>query len=144
MEKQDWIKLNIQKGGNKTVIQFIADFLYHAEDKSDAVATLFTTGYCYYFAVILKEAFRRGAICQTWPFGHIVWVDEDGTAYDIYGTNPGEYVELVPVDRYGDTLNAFRHVPGERIPAPRIQRKTVDAIRDSCTLKPDGRRCYKD
>lgn len=143
MDKENWIKHNLQIGGNEPVIRFIAAIIFHSKDESDAIPTLFSAGYCYYFAVILKEAFKRGSICQAWPFSHIVWVDEDDTPYDIYGVNQGEYVELVPVDRYGESLNAFRHVPGEYIPTEKTQKETVNAIRAQCTLSANGIRRYK-
>lgn len=75
-------------GIDMPVIKFIADIIYHNSDKNssdDSISNLFLNGYCYYFAVILKNAFHRGEICWHRNYGHIVWRDGNGIAYDAQG-----------------------------------------------------------
>ena len=60
---------------------------------------------------ILKTAFNRGKICWHRNYGHIVWMDDDGLAYDIYGPfydyNEGD---LLPIeDSLGDLIVDFMH-----------------------------------
>ena len=78
MKKEDWIKAYTTgrfENANKQVIRFIADFVYSNEQISNGVYELFVSGYCYYFAVMLKTAFNRGDICWHRNHGHIVWRD---------------------------------------------------------------------
>lgn len=118
MSKEEWIKgwtTGKFESANKQVIRFIADFLYRSEDMYD----VFASGYCYYFALMLKAAFNRGEICWHRGYGHIVWVDDDNTAYDIggvfYDYNEGD---LLPVeDSLADMIVDFKHTGEEyRVP----------------------------
>lgn len=98
--------------GSKDVLNFIKNFLNHNKDKCNADKILkeqFTTGYCYYFAVILKTAFNRGEICWCAPYGHFCWVDEDRTPYDIYGICISEAEHYIPYYFLGEALNDFLH-----------------------------------
>lgn len=103
---------------NKNVLQFIADFLYHGvpdlslEDSAESIRSTFRAGYCYYFAIILKEAFGRGHICWAAPFSHIVWVDINGVPYDIEGVNCSECDYYIPIEYLGDSISSFKHIPG--------------------------------
>lgn len=49
------------------VLQFIDDFVTHestlSDDESTIIQRLFSNGYCYHFAIILKNIFNRGEIC---------------------------------------------------------------------------------
>ena len=76
-----------------TPLAFIDNFISITPN----IRKTFMSGYCYYFALIMKEAMQRGTICWACPFSHVVWKDEDGKAYDI----DGEYVSdavLIPID----------------------------------------------
>ena len=96
-----------------TVLYFIAEMRSHLSDEGDEqMYKLFTAGYCYYFAVMLKAAFDRGHICVAAPFGHIVWVDENDIAYDYNGVNV-RYECLIPVEALGNGLEDFLHVKGK-------------------------------
>ena len=109
--------LKTNKNANTTVLQFIADFIYRGRSVDDAInreeiiTDLFRSGYCYYFAHILHEAFQKGEICWAAPFGHIIWQYE-GIAYDIEGVYTGEATMLIPTWFMGQTINDFKHVPG--------------------------------
>ena len=108
--KEDFIKAyttGMFKNADKDVIQFIADINWKDENAHD----LFANGYCYYFAIMLQEAFHRGIICWHRNHGHIVWEDNTGIAYDIDGVftdyNEGD---LLPVDESLEGLIVdFKH-----------------------------------
>lgn len=113
MNKNEWVEFFIEKGCDADVVNFIADVLYKGGNESEAIADLFGNGYCYYFACMLQDAFRRGTVCWLLNHSHIVWVDTDGTAWDVNGVydDYGEG-ELVPIsDMLEDDLDLFRHVP---------------------------------
>ena len=107
-------KSGIRAGLVRTeVLQFIAEFRDASKELGTddmGVVSVFTCGYCYYFAVILKTAFNRGRICIADPYDHIVWVDDNGTAYDIDGVNY-EWDDLLPIDFSVRELPSFMHVP---------------------------------
>lgn len=116
MNKEEWIKFNTTgtfEYCNHDVINFIANIIYR--DESNAIYDLFTNGYCYYFAVILKTAFNRGKIVWHRNHGHIVWLDDDGTPYDAGGPftdyNEGDLLE-VDKSLYGMIVD-FKHT-GEK------------------------------
>lgn len=96
---------------SEDVANFITDFLNHSNSKIgvNILHQQFAAGYCYYFAVMLKTAFNRGEVCWCAPYGHICWVDEDGTPYDIYGICISEADHFVPVSFLGDALDDFKH-----------------------------------
>lgn len=105
---------------DEIVLAFINNVAcYHHADlmKQSAVYELFSSGYCFYFAVMLREAFQRGEVCWCAPYGHICWVDNNGLAYDIYGIcdAPADY--FIPVSYIKDGLADFKHVPGEAFDA---------------------------
>ena len=119
MDKKEFIIRNITgkcKKHNPKVIQFIADILYDPRNHDDSLRSFFRAGYCYYFAVMLKTAFGGGTICQTEPYGHLVWVDEKGCAYDIEGAYLPEEQEcrrLTDITFLGDLIYDFLHIRGK-------------------------------
>lgn len=98
MIEKDWIKKvkSVHPKADEQVLQFVYDFrtMQKSEAAEDAIYTQFESGYCYYFAHMLKLAFKRGEVCWAAPYGHMVWVDDDGIPYDI------------------SVVKDFRHVPG--------------------------------
>lgn len=108
-------QLERYEGCSKQVLQFIAGVRYHQWlAGEEAIETLFLGGYCYYFAVMLKEAFQRGVVCCNGR-SHIVWLDgtdvSKDVAYDICGVYQ-DYELLIPVKAMGYTIMDFMHVPG--------------------------------
>ena len=103
-----------KESANKDVLLFINKFL----NNSDDIWKTFTSGYCYYFAVILKEAFQRGDICWCAPFGHICWLDENGVPYDIGGVCDSECDFYIPVRYIQKGLDDIKHVPNKAYNAP--------------------------
>lgn len=114
--KSDWIESKIDnfKGCRRDVITFIANIAFYpgSDCDSDVISDLFEAGYCYYFALMLKDAFG-GEICWHKNHSHIVWrdgSDDMDICYDIsgvfydYGAN-----EMVQISALGDMLEVFRH-----------------------------------
>lgn len=102
-----------------TVLQFITDFTCHSassEAEYEIIRHTFRAGYCWHFAHILKDTFKRGEVCWTAPFGHFVWVDDNGVPYDVEGVNFGEQAYNIPESYLGDKIRDFTHIPGETIP----------------------------
>lgn len=74
------------------------------EEKTKPIVRLFTEGFCYYFAIILKEAYPGGTVCLLKGHGHIVYLYQ-GKFYDITGelTNRRN-----PVEYFGEFINDFK------------------------------------
>ncbi len=113
--------------GDPAVLSFI-DGIYESQPKenAEAIQALFHNGYCYYFAHMLRRAFSRGTVCLAYPFGHVVWLDEDGVAYDVEGVSCSEYEKLIDIDCIPELKHDFMHVDGMRSPMDIRQR--VEAI----------------
>lgn len=113
--------------GNPKVENFIQDFVtlfgQFQQEEIDTVSAVFSRGFCYYFAMILKDAFDgRGEIYMTRDDRHIVWV-LDNVAYDINGVynkypksaNNGNFFngDLIPIAMLPNYMKSFKHVlPG--------------------------------
>lgn len=104
-----------KEAADKHVLSFIDGF--REDDKS--IRQKFCAGYCYYFAVMLKDAFHRGEICWCAPFGHISWVDDNGVPYDIGGVCNSDCDFFIPVRYIREGIEDFRHVPGRGFNASR-------------------------
>lgn len=91
------------------ILQFIADFVYHADNQS--TYHLFSQGYCYHFALILKNTFNKGEICWVAPFAHFIWLYND-IPYDINGIYDGESKTFIPEKYLGHAINDFKRIPG--------------------------------
>lgn len=81
----------------------------NADIKDEAIWEFFRCGYCYYFAAMLKAAFLRGHIAWVAPQSHCVWVDVDGTPYDIDGMFCDEYLYLIPMEFAESICDKFRY-----------------------------------
>ena len=66
-----------------------------------------------YYISSSQAAFNRGEICWAAPFGHIVWVDENGIPYDISGVNESETDDYIPEYMMGNTILDFKHIAGK-------------------------------
>lgn len=108
--------MKCDKDAKYEVCRFIADFVYCGSNETKLVDNIYDTfmnGYCYYFAIMLKEAFNRGEICWCAPFGHFVWMDVDNIPYDICGVNHDDCDYYIPVSYIGDGVDDFKHVIGK-------------------------------
>ena len=83
---------------SKDVLDFIADIAFKPNCDAESTRLLFRTGYCYYFAVMLKDAFNRGKVCAAYPISHFVWVDDNGIPYDIEGIYEGSAEDYIPIE----------------------------------------------
>ena len=118
--KSEWVG-NQQKAFNDAdpvVLQFIADVLFHSgEAGEEIIRRLFSAGYCYYFAHMLKSAFGRGMVCYAYYEGHFVWLDGSSeskdVAYDISGVSY-DWEHLIPEEKLGDGIKDFKHVKSEQ------------------------------
>lgn len=123
-ENQNRIEMKLKKemenslktfpGANRQVLQFIIDLATCAvstEPEYEAIRCTFRAGYCWHFATLLKATFKRGTVCWAAPFGHFVWLDDNGVVYDVEGVYCGEYVYFIPESYLGDMLNDFLHIP---------------------------------
>lgn len=113
----DWVEKQLEQfpGSDRDVLTFIDNVANHCGvDSVPVIENLFACGYCYYFALMLKDAFGRGTICNTGR-GHIVWLDGtdryNDIAYDIHGVD-ADYEVLIPVSAMGQMLYDFKRVPG--------------------------------
>ncbi len=108
LEGQAYNASKEDKEPDNNVLYFIYDVISNAgQDGIDVIVNQFTGGYCYYFALMLKEAFPGGYIAWTRPYGHICYMYK-GLPYDVTGIYMGEG-EIVPYEQLCDTLEAFRH-----------------------------------
>ena len=121
----EWLQKiqRVHPKSDEEVLRFIYDFsVKHGYGEAEEILyQQFASGYCYYFACMLKAAFNRGEICWAAPFGHIVWVDENGIPYDISGVNESETDDYIPEYMMGNTINDFKHVSGREYDTPKWQ-----------------------
>lgn len=114
MSKNEWIEswtTGRFKDTDKKVIEFIAEFIFQKDEDgnpTDVISDVFVSGYCYYFANMLKAAFHRGEVCWSEGRSHIVWKDVNGVAYDSCGVYE-DYDRLRPVSYLGNTIVSFMH-----------------------------------
>lgn len=101
----------VKRTPDKKVLDFIKNFSlsFGIETYDEVMYPLFTSGYCYYFANMLKSAFDVGTLCLCYPYGHIVYM-KDYVPYDITGEYEGEEKLFIPI-KYLDKedLENFKH-----------------------------------
>ena len=117
---------------------FINEFMQHAvgpatmqSRRTEAYRLFhrhFRSGYCWHFAHLLKATFDRGEVCWCAPFGHMVWVDIDGTPYDIEGVYHGEAMYFIPEKYSVGHLDEFRHLAGMNTPVNAATKAELIAI----------------
>lgn len=93
---------------DKKVLGFIYDVQHAcAEEDVAVIQRLFRNGYCYYFALMLQDAFPGGEIMWTIGGGHICYKYLN-VAYDITGVYSKDCT-LVSYHELGDLFECFRH-----------------------------------
>lgn len=102
-------------GYDDDVLFFIAYIRFHSGyEGEEVIERLFASGYCYYFALMLQDAFKRGVVCNNGR-SHFVWLDgtnpNTDIAYDISGVY-ADYEVLIPAKAMGECIYDFVHVPG--------------------------------
>lgn len=131
--KEEWVNqwLQTHPTADKEVLNFICAILYKKSSiyikncktmeynpySGDAIYNLFACGYCYYFALMLKDAFNRGEIMWHKGFSHIVWQDVNGICYEIGGVFYDYNEEdIVPISTLSEEeLGWFKHVDANGI-----------------------------
>lgn len=110
-----------REGLDNDITRFISKFMNKGitqyNQANDVLELVFTQGYCYYFAHILKTAFSKGTVCIAAPVSHVVWV-YDGIPYDCEGIYLGEAEMFIPevfCQRYASTTGkdpilGFKHI----------------------------------
>lgn len=95
-------------------IENFIDTMLQMHNNAEEIRQHYRSGYCYAFALILKDAFQTGQIMWAAPYSHIVWVS-NGIAYDI----EGEYIseaELIPIKYLGEHIRDFKHLKSNENP----------------------------
>lgn len=119
LSKTQWVKSQLEicdrnKSVRKDVLLFIFSILYGyfgENRRNTAVLTVFTHGYCYYFAKMLEDAFG-GTVCYVEGFDHIVWKDEFENLYDaggIFATNEYKFETIPLCNMPEDFVNSYKH-----------------------------------
>lgn len=133
-----------RNGMTNQVLKFIGDFAGYdklPEYDWEVIRKKFRAGYCYYFAHMLRNAFDRGEVCWAAPFSHIVWVDTDGTPYDIEGEYKGEAFYFISeglIELYHDlgltntSMNEFKHIGHDY---HSTKEDLIDLMRKYCKAK---------
>lgn len=105
------------KSNHEEILEFIENYRTcwgeFPDDAAETVRRLHRNGFCWHFAQMLKVTFERGEVCWAAPFAHMVWVDEDGTPYDIEGTYVGEAIYFIPEYYIRRYIQDFKHIPGQ-------------------------------
>ena len=93
----------------------VARFIQNFTKGDDIITNRFRAGYCWHFAHLLRDTFRRGQVCLAAPFSHFVWIDDDGRKWDIEGEYAySEAYYYIPEEEIPEEeLITFRHIPGE-------------------------------
>jgi len=114
MQEFKWIP-NPETDIEEWINDFFSSFVQNeGENEAERLRHLYRAGYCWHFAHTLKTTFGREEVCWAAPFGHVCFVDEDGTPYDIEGKYTGEAYYMIPEKYLGDAhLDDFRHIKGK-------------------------------
>lgn len=82
MSLTTWVEeqQKIYPKASRSVLKFIGRF----REENPDLERIFTKGYCYYFAVMLQDAFG-GGIYLSPESNHIVWSEDQNLYYDITG-----------------------------------------------------------
>lgn len=124
-------QLDENNGADPVVIRFINDFysnIAKSPEEQEVLRGTFMSGYCYFFAHMLKEAFNSGEVCWCAPYGHFVWCNDykgETFAYDVEGVSIASAEFYIPEYYLGNLLDDFKHVPGKVANATRAQ---IDAV----------------
>lgn len=118
-----WVDRQLEKypKARRDVLTFISAINQYSEGTTvdngfrTPIEKLFTSGFCYYFAIMLSDAFG-GKIVQKFLNGtypHIFWMDENNILYDAYGVyDDCDPTKCIPLENmYKESLLEFRHIP---------------------------------
>ena len=117
MDITNWVDEQKEKypEANTEILKFIGKTASWNTDKDteykNTPECFFSSGYCYYFAVMLQHLFE-GELMWHKFHSHIVFTDKNNVSYDAHGVFD-DYAdgELLPLDLLSDTdLKLFRHI----------------------------------
>lgn len=108
-----WLKEQLKKNrkAKPEILKFIWNFVTHDKipESFRVIEHQFTTGYCYHFALIMKNMFG-GKIVWHKGYSHILWQDRNKVVYDICGVYCDYRLsEIVPVSELGDDIEDYFH-----------------------------------
>lgn len=112
---------------NMDILKFIDNIRTHCGnniEQNEGIYQLFASGYCYYFAKMLEDAFPGGTVVWCAPFGHIAYQYEN-YVYDIHYLCESETDLFIPVSELGDSLYDFRRIPGKSY---NVSKEEIDRI----------------
>lgn len=108
-----WLEEQLKKNrkAKPEILKFIWNFVTHDKipESFRVIEHQFTTGYCYHFALIMKNMFG-GKIVWHKGHSHILWQDRNKVVYDIRGVYCDYRIyEIVPVSELGDNIEDYLH-----------------------------------
>ncbi len=108
-----WLEEQLKKNrkAKPEILKFIWNFVTHDKisESFKVIEHQFTTGYCYHFALIMKNMFG-GKIVWHKGHSHILWQDRNKVIYDIRGVYCDyRTYEIVPVSELGDDIEGYLH-----------------------------------
>ncbi len=108
-----WLEEQLEKNrkAKPEILKFIWNFVTHDKipESFRVIEHQFTTGYCYHFALIMKNMFG-GKIVWHKGYSHILWQDRNKVVYDIHGVYCDYRIyEIVPVSELGDDIESYLH-----------------------------------
>ncbi len=111
------------------ILRFIQDFF---DRGPEGMASVFTAGYCWHFAHMLKDTFGDGTCCLAAPFGHFVYRARNYKYYDAYGEYSGEALYFIPEEELPeDCILDFKHIPYAQY-KPMTKEQCIVIIKDYC------------
>lgn len=112
-------------------------------EKCKPLVRLFTEGWCYYFANILKDAYPGGTVCLVYRHGHIAYLYH-GKFYDITGEITNHRNKYIPIEYFGDLINDFKQTYlGDGATSSEIKRCVIKAKIDNNMLSMTNNTVHK-
>lgn len=96
-------QMKIYPKADSSVLRFIGRF----REENPDLERIFTKGYCYYFAVMLRDAFG-GAIYLSPETSHIVWSEDQNLYYDITGVCNDKVIKKKIISLPKEKLKNYR------------------------------------
>lgn len=111
MTGNDWLYDQLRKhpGASEKVLSFIRDFREAGRTKSSekVLERQFLNGYCYYFGIMLQDAFG-GKLYLLRSKSHVIWSPDGSFFYDVSGCCNGTFAKSDLVSASRDRLKHYR------------------------------------
>lgn len=95
--------------------QQILTFIENIREQGKSMETCFGRSYSWHFARLLQITFGRGILCLAEPKPYILWLDHDGTTYDIFGEYDRKEeggTSFTDLRFLGSLTRVFQQIPG--------------------------------